>query len=224
MNTRRILKLVRPHERQRLRRWLVWCFLIAAAANVPFAVSRVELIGAGSPKGAVAKSVDEIPAAWPIATPHAEPWPAPTSWDEGKSFGRRYFHISSRNPEPNKNGFSLLLRLSGWPLPVLEQKQMWWDWDSPLLQDVPGLDSDPPMQLMPLGLILNPIIVGSSTWALMVAVFFLTVIRRRAKRLRRGLCLQCGYDLAGLQGDSHSDSIICPECGTSRESAKGAPA
>lgn len=222
MSPRRILKLVHPHERRRLRRWLVWCLLIAAAVNVPFAVSRVVVLGSGSPRGATPLSDDDIPETWPIQTPHAEPWPAPTSWSEHRSFGKSYFHIGSSSTEPIKSSFSMLLRRTGWPLPVLEHYQMWWDWDSPALEDVPGIDSDPPMHLMPAGLIANPIIVGTGTWILIVAGFLLTVVRRRAKRLRKGLCLKCGYDLAGLQEQNHSGLLICPECGTSRDEPEGA--
>ena len=222
MSTRRYLKLVRPHERQRLRRWLVWCLLIAAAANVPFAVSRVELVNAMTPASSKARNDDDIPARWPAETPHVKPWPAPTFWTEWKGFGKWLFAVSAPSSDPNDSGFSMTVRWSGWPLPVLEQQIMWWDWDSPALKDATGRKSDPPMSLMPLGLILNPIIVSSGTWVLMVAMFFLTVIRRRAKRIRRGLCVRCGYDLAGLQVDSECDSVVCPECGSSRDEMDGA--
>ena len=214
MSARKFFKLVRPDERRRLRRWLVWCMLLAAAINVPFAVSRVELVNAASPRGSSFKSVEEMPEHWPIATPHAEPWPAPTYWNEWTGFGKWFFDVRSSNPDPNKSGFTLTLRRSGWPLPVLEQRMMWWNWDNPALK---GPKSDPPMLLMPAGLILNPIIVGGGSWVLMVAAFFVLVIRRRDRRMRRGLCLDCGYDLRGLQVGSESQPTICPECGSSRE-------
>ncbi|MBN4052755.1 hypothetical protein JYU07_00575 [Roseiflexus sp. AH-315-K22] len=51
MSLRKLIRLVRPHERRRLGRWLVWCLLIAGAINVPFAVTRVEKANAGAPAG-----------------------------------------------------------------------------------------------------------------------------------------------------------------------------
>ena len=213
MSTRRFLKLVRPHERQRLRCWLVWCLLIAAAVNVPFAVSRVIRINSGSPAGATQKTAGKLPTRWPTATPHAQPWPAPTSWSQWKGFGQWHFDVRSRGPS-NSDNFSLVLRWSGWPLPVLEHKMMWWEWSNPALKDIDGEGSDPPMRLMLPGLIFNPIIVGSGAWMLMTLTFFLTVTRKRARRLRRGLCLNCGYDLAGLRANENDQSTICPECGS----------
>lgn len=44
-----------------------------------------------------------------------------------------------------------------------------------------------------------------------IAAFFWGIPRRRrARRLRKGLCLRCGYDLTG------NISGVCPECGTPR--------
>lgn len=35
---------------------------------------------------------------------------------------------------------------------------------------------------------------------------------QRAGRRSRGLCVRCGYDLAGLD-----DAVVCPECGAPRD-------
>lgn len=45
-------------------------------------------------------------------------------------------------------------------------------------------------------------------------VFFVPCLRRRVRR-RRGLCMECGYNLAG------NITGICPECGTKFDSKTG---
>lgn len=217
MSVRKFIKLVRPDERRRLRRWLVWCMLLAAAINVPLAVSRVETLDAAKPGMGGLRKGEDSPKHWPSKTPHAEPWPKPNYWQQWGGFGDWLLDVRRTDPALRETLFNMRIRWSGWPLPVLEQKRMWWDWDDPALSDATGTDSDPPMRLMPAGLILNPIIVGGGSYALLVAIFLACVIRRRYRRMRRGLCLDCGYDLRGLQVGSESQPTICPECGSSRE-------
>lgn len=129
--------------------------------------------------------------------------------------------VRTADPALKETLFNMRVRWSGWPLPVLEQKKLWWDWDDPNLTGSVLTDHDPPIRLMPVGFILNPIIVGGSIWLLAVAIFFLTVIRRRAKRSRRGLCLKCGYDLAGLLSEPESNALTCPECGMAHDEIVG---
>ena len=194
--------LVRPDEWRRLGRWLVWCMLLAAAINAPFAVSRVETLRHLPASWGSMRIGEDMPKRWPAATPHARQWPNPSSWDEWRGFGKRLLDVGWRNPDSQKNRFSMRVRWSGWPLPVLEQKQMWWDWSDLALA---GPTSDPAMRLMPAGLILNPIIIGGGLYVLLISTFLAFVIGRRYERMRRGLCLNCGYDVGGLQ--------TCPECG-----------
>lgn len=205
---RQCVNLVRADEWRRLGRWLAWCMLFAAAINAPFAVSRVETLRHQPASPGSMRRGDDVPKRWPTATPHDEPWPAPTSWNEWRGFGKRRFDVRWANPDPEKNGFSLKLRWSGWPLPVLEQKQMSWDWDDPALT---GPDHSPAMRLMPAGLVLNPIIIGGGLYVLVISTFLAFVIGRRYERMRRGLCLNCGCDVAGRQ--------TCPECGSEVDQA-----
>lgn len=55
------------------------------------------------------------------------------------------------------------------------------------------------------GLILNPLLVGGVLWLLVVGVPWAWSAVRAHRRLRRGLCTRCGYDMRGL--------ALCPECG-----------
>lgn len=203
------VNLVRTDEWRRLGRWCVWCMLFAAAINAPFAVSRVETLSHRPASPGSMRWGDDVPKRWPTATPHDEPWPAPTSWNEWRAFGKQRFDVRWPNPDEGKNGFSMKAHLSGWPLPVLVQKQMSWDWDDPALA---GPDHSPAMRLAPVGLILNPIIIGGGLYVLLISTFLAFVIGRRYERMRRGLCLNCGYDVAGLQ--------TCPECGSEVDQAE----
>jgi hypothetical protein len=91
----------------------------------------------------------------------------------------------------------------GWPLPVLEQKQMWWDWDDPALK---GPEPDPRLQLLPLGLIVNPLIVGSSLFVLLAGAWVLLVGMRRMRWRAEARCTNCGYPI-------RTPSTRCAECG-----------
>lgn len=61
------------------------------------------------------------------------------------------------------------------------------------------------------GIVLNSLVGAVGIWASVV----LPVAIRRARRRGRGLCVACGYDLAGVDG------VVCPECG-GRQAAIGA--
>jgi hypothetical protein len=53
----------------------------------------------------------------------------------------------------------------------------------------------------------------SGRWLLFAAPFAL----RKWRRIRRGLCSKCGYDLRGGGGRNRpNDSAVCPECGATR--------
>lgn len=176
-----IIELTRPDEWRRHAQWCLWCILLAAAINAPFAVTRLvhERRPAMSP-GSM-RTADDVPKHWPTSTPHKEPWPAPDSWTEWRSFGKRHVRARRANPVEGKNGFSMEAYIYGWPLPVLEHKRLWWDWDDPALN---GPKHQKPTHLRYLGLILNPIIIGGGSYLLILSPFVAFVIGRRFERLR----------------------------------------
>jgi hypothetical protein len=56
------------------------------------------------------------------------------------------------------------------------------------------------------GFAINTVFYAAVLWVLFAAPFAL----RKWRRIRRGLCPKCGYDLRVRA----SDSAVCPECGT----------
>jgi hypothetical protein len=64
------------------------------------------------------------------------------------------------------------------------------------------------LPLLPIwpGFAINTVFYAAVLWMLFVAPFAL----RRWRRIRRGLCPKCGYDLRGAA----TDSAACPECGS----------
>lgn len=177
---------------------LVLMVLMAAAINVPWALqfmhSRTTITQV--PTARVQGGVTDRP--WPAATPHADPWPSPDHWTEGGVFGCRYYDVRS-----NEQNFAMVVQHLGWPLPVIEVKQMWWDWNDPALA---GPESDAAPSLMIGGLLLNPLILGGGAWLIFIMPWIAAIIATRAYRKRRNRCLDCGYP-------NRSGSERCTECG-----------
>jgi hypothetical protein len=105
---------------------------------------------------------------------------------------------------------------SGWPMSAVEGAT-WLDTQQPqprvTLQTLfipphgwPGPKGAIPYAPMPLGFTINTLFYAFILWLLFVAPFAL----RRWRRIKRGLCVKCGYD---LRGGRASDSSVCPECG-----------
>ena len=63
------------------------------------------------------------------------------------------------------------------------------------------------------GLTINTLFYAAILWAL----FAMPAALRRKRRIKRGLCVKCGYDLRGSSAAS-----ACPECGTPLLPAAGA--
>jgi hypothetical protein len=175
--------------------------LVAAAVNGPVAVLFSKDKRFSPPASSVVRK-PVVRATWPASTPHDRAWPPPSSWDEARGFGWRYFNVLSPPTSANQNGFSMTVRLAGWPLPVIEDKQMWWNWSDPTLA---GPVPDPAISLRWSGVVLNPLIVSGGAFLLLAGAPMSAIIARRAGRRRKGQCSSCGYP-AGV-------SAVCTECG-----------
>ncbi|MFN0131327.1 MAG: hypothetical protein ACKVW3_02150 [Phycisphaerales bacterium] len=180
--------------------------LLAAVVNVAFAVTVMRSPRARRNIGTNVFGPAAAARGWPVRTPHRDAWPPPTQWCDERSFGYRYYqvHSSVPNAEPQRNGFALQSQVAGWPLPVIEQSEFWWDWEDPALK---GPEPSQAIKLRWGGVILNPLLVGVSAAALIVLPSFLVLVARESMRRRAGECTKCGYQLAGF--------AKCPECGAS---------
>lgn len=185
---------------------LLLFLLIAAAVNVPWALTRMVARLDENKIGLNIIAAPEIPATWPITTPHKTPWPAPEHWREGGVFGCRMYDIRAEGSQEQGN-FAVSLQRLGWPLPVIEKKQMWWDWNEPALDGIGEPQPDPRPSLILSGLILNPLIVGGGAWAILIGPWVLAIVITRAFRRRKNRCLTCGYPVG--------TAAVCTECGAS---------
>jgi hypothetical protein len=202
----RILKLIKPSEVRLLLVSLVVLVLLAAAMNVPFAITKMR--SRSTPVGMKWEQHEGADAAargWPVSTPHRRVWDAPESWSRWSGFGYEEFHVSSPTPAPGVNGFSMQVQRLGWPLAVVEIRQMWWDWNDPALD---GPEPDPRPQLVPTGLVLNPLMMGGGLWLVLCVLPMAVRVARRVVRRRRGRCAWCGFEVQAL--------AVCPECGVAR--------
>jgi hypothetical protein len=207
-----IHRSIRRSERRFLMVWFVIVLLVVSAVQVPFAVTKIRSRMSPPPTRAVfLMGTAAAEHGWPAGLPAGHVWPAPESVTIRRAFGHASFEAKTASPTPGVNGFSMQVQRLGWPLPVIEIKQMWWDWNDPALGDPAngGPEPDPRPGLLPLGLVLNPLLVGLPLWLLFFGLPMAWVVVRRVRRLRRGACLWCGYDLVGLKA--------CPECGRDTE-------
>ncbi len=186
---------------------LVVIVLFAAVVNVPYALTKMRS-RTGARAGNSLMLADEEAAArgWAARRPHEFVWPDPDSWMRETKFGFTEYYIAGPRLREDGNRFSMEVQHLGWPLPVIEVKQMWWDWSDPRLE---GPESDPAPGLLPLGLVMNPLIVGLPVWLLVGVLPVTAALGRRGLRARRGLCPWCGYAIEALS--------TCPECGSSSE-------
>ena len=63
----------------------------------------------------------------------------------------------------------------------------------------------PKVTYHPLGLIVNPLIYAMPIWLVLMLIRHLLIVLKRRRRVARGVCLGCGYDIQELSE--------CPECG-----------
>lgn len=196
-------------------RWLlvslIVLVLLAAAINVPFAITRIRSRTGMFPR--MMQNLTNAEAAeqgWPSGTPHERAWPAPNYYTSWTSFGYREYSVKAPGSTEEGDRYSMLVQHLGWPLPVIEIKMMWWDWDDPALK---GPEPDPRPGLMPLGVLVNPLLVGVPVWFIVCALPVVFAVGRRRVRARRGRCAWCGYEI--------EQQHVCPECGVDPASSLG---
>jgi hypothetical protein len=116
---------------------------------------------------------------WPSSTPRQKPLSTPSQISIGKRFGVWQYHAYGAQPEnENDNEFFMRVEQAGWPWPVLERKDMAWEWSDPTMS---GVESSPAPSVLYGGLLMNSIVLGGGAW-LVFAVLGLCAITRRCKR------------------------------------------
>lgn len=126
----------------------------------------------------------------------------------------------------------------GWPLPALQWTSWHWafpqtvhKWNSITLDlawtgGIPmpgrnrslstGVQRRFPVRPAPVGFLVNTAFYAAVSWW---GVEWWTRMRSR-RRLARGACVMCGYDLSGLG----KESALCPECGARSSAREGSSA
>jgi len=193
--------LIAKGEVRRLARLWVLFVAVAAAVDVPFAITRIRPLTTRRPPERLHLSTNATSRDWPSSTPEFENWPAPNDWWEWRRFA--YHEYLIRKIDGSTIEFVMVLQHLGWPLPVLEQKDMFRGSEAtPSKERVPDLR----FRLLWAGLVLNPLIVGTGALIALGGPWIGFVVLRRAWRRHGGQCLACGYFI-------RTGSAKCPECG-----------
>ena len=121
------------------------------------------------------------------------------------SLGYRNINVYGgvESPGGRTDRVQMLVQRMGWPLPVLQRVQMWWPWSDPKWQS--NAESDPALQLVWSGVVLNPLLFGGTLWMVLVLPFVVFINVRRRRRIARNCCPKCAYPRGSSQR--------CSECG-----------
>ena len=185
---------------------LLLFILIGAAINIPLAIHFLHSRTAPRAPTLVNDFGPQAAAHdWPAPTPHDTPWPAPTQWQMEGSLGYRNIQVYGWNGSRSNptDRVQMQVERMGWPLPALQRVQMWWPWDDPNWQS--NAESDPALQLVWTGVVLNPLLLGVTLWLVLVLPFVVFINVRRRLRIAHNCCPKCAYSCGSSQR--------CSECG-----------
>jgi len=152
---------------------------------------------------------------WPV--PEVPGWPAaPRDIAVNRLGGNTMVMATAFSPDGSSHAAHVIE--SGWPWPAMAQAVYWVYGKGPPLRKPDDSLKAPqrwgipagrqlPMTVLPLGFALNTLLAAT---LLLAAVQLPLALRRRARR-KRGRCLSCGYDRAGVAAEA-----ACPECGKLR--------
>jgi hypothetical protein len=136
-------------------------------------------------------------------------WGCAMWWPSGIDYVASGEYVTLANSGRSVHVNSIALDRSGWP----RRSMAWASNEDALL----------PTKLAWPGFAINTVFYAAVLWMLFAAPFAL----RRWRRIRRGLCSKCGYDLRGGMsggggggaggvggGRGAGERAVCPECGT----------
>ncbi|MDF1809342.1 MAG: hypothetical protein P1U42_06570 [Phycisphaerales bacterium] len=200
----KIIKRLKPDEIRWLARSVIVLVLLAATINVPFALTKMRShTGAHATNRVMFEDEEAAARGWASNPPHDVEWPDPNHWMKETKFAFREYYISAPKIREDGNNFLMMTQHLGWPLPVIEEREMWWDWDNPAFV---GPESNPAPKLLPIGLVFNPLFVGLPIWLLACVLPVCIRLVVRANRDKQGRCVWCGYQIESFD--------TCPECGS----------
>lgn len=193
-------------RRQSLGLLVILITIPYTGVSIFIAVTRLK----AKPAGAIYVNVIGPEAArwgWPVSTPpDSEPWPAVTQFSEWRSFG--YRRRGAWSSEGGKTTHQMEVDDYGWPMAVVQRRQHWRPWNAPKWNTVVPNDSG--YQVRWVRLFINIALLSAVVcvpWLIWSRLF-------RMMRVRRGLCIDCGYDLRGTPVSGLG--ARCPECGEER--------
>jgi hypothetical protein len=168
---------------------------------------------------------DRLPLPWQIAG-------TASGREERHPGWRTQWIVRPDNIDPMEAADAQLL-LSGWPCNSMRAIDAYWKgrcfdegcWERPDSWPLLDVYVLPTKAIWP-GFAINTVFYAAVLWVLFAAPFAL----RKWRRIRRGRCPKCGYDLRG----GAPEAKVCPECGntlnrgtpatTAKSAASSAPA
>jgi hypothetical protein len=200
-----LLRLIKEGEIRLAAVVLVLLSLLAASTSLAVGIELLTITGNFPDQGSSQLDLvrlDAVDKGWPSTTPHQMPWPAPDRWLRQTLVGRWYYSVDAHDPDrPGYSLFSMRVLQAGWPFPVIERKQMWWDWNDPNLK---GPESAPRFKILWGWLALSVVVFAGGLWLIVFAPLALWTLMIRFERVLRGQCAICGSDRMGCDK--------CPEC------------
>jgi hypothetical protein len=202
----------------RMRTRLIALFvlvLLAAAINMPVAhwCSRQPAAGARGVTLVNEIGPEASKYSWPARGPHAQAWPPLHQYSVSLlGFGAVRIDGWAQAAGTNTTSHQMQSQFYGWPIASLEHSRFWWPWNDPAWASTASPDTG--MKLRWRGVLLNPLILGGSTWVLLFGAPWGFRRLRAWRRSARGQCRACGYPRTG--------SGVCPECGGTVAAPSGA--
>ena len=138
--------------------------------------------------------------------------------------GRRYNYTREQDDvlwlqSTPRMGWMIIVIRAGWPCLALHGDKLQGDDGTGGWIGLIGDDDVLPFHPLWPGFAINTVFYAAILWMLFAAPFALRRRIREGGRRRRGLCVNCAYDLRGAVGGAEGagdGSTTCPECGSVR--------
>ena len=144
---------------------------------------------------------------WQLFAPRT--WPSDAIKGDRFKYGAKILETLEHADVQSQGSWTLYIRESGWPMMSFRGALLSRNGavETRGLFRVRAVDSVPHIPIWP-GFAINTLFYAAILWALFAAPFGLRGLRKR-RRIKRGSCPNCAYDLRGRAPTSD----VCPECG-----------